>query len=264
MQSIFISTYALLEQGYLTWEVHSRYGLENDGLPSHRDDPNNFLPGNFVPGAQDRPSTEVITPASWQILTVIHKYWSIPLCSSLCTASLTETCLSSLLNKIGFVFAFPLTYIVSRAGHAANSGYPILIRIDCVGRCHSNSQHPVRYPFLHYASILHYSPVVYSSTHSFIFYRFITPAIAEEVSTFTPDRHPYIHPTAGDVRSPCPALNTLANHGYMYVSWYLYLSHNILTSISLLVHGMAREYPRPNSSMAWPRASVYLTLLLLY
>ncbi|KAI0265962.1 Chloroperoxidase [Gloeopeniophorella convolvens] len=29
--------------------------------------------------------------------------------------------------------------------------------------------------------------------------------------------HPYIAPKDSDDRSPCPALNTLANHGYMYV-----------------------------------------------
>src|SRR4051812_19538700 len=27
--------------------------------------------------------------------------------------------------------------------------------------------------------------------------------------------HPYIPPGSGDYRSPCPALNTLANHGYL-------------------------------------------------
>ncbi|KAH7872057.1 Chloroperoxidase [Lentinula edodes] len=30
-------------------------------------------------------------------------------------------------------------------------------------------------------------------------------------------QHAFIAPGQGDVRSPCPALNTLANHGYMYV-----------------------------------------------
>jgi len=32
---------------------------------------------------------------------------------------------------------------------------------------------------------------------------------------FSPEDHPYIPPTKGDSRSPCPALNTLANHGYL-------------------------------------------------
>lgn len=30
--------------------------------------------------------------------------------------------------------------------------------------------------------------------------------------------HIYMTPKDGDHRSPCPALNALANHGYMYVS----------------------------------------------
>ena len=29
--------------------------------------------------------------------------------------------------------------------------------------------------------------------------------------------HPYVAPKAGDSRSPCPAMNALANHGYLYV-----------------------------------------------
>ncbi|KAL0948793.1 hypothetical protein HGRIS_008923 [Hohenbuehelia grisea] len=29
------------------------------------------------------------------------------------------------------------------------------------------------------------------------------------------DEHPFVRPKAGDDRSPCPALNTLANHGYL-------------------------------------------------
>ena len=29
------------------------------------------------------------------------------------------------------------------------------------------------------------------------------------------DSHPYVPATPGDSRSPCPALNALANHGYM-------------------------------------------------
>lgn len=32
------------------------------------------------------------------------------------------------------------------------------------------------------------------------------------------DPHCYRRPTEKDVRGPCPALNTLANHGYLYVS----------------------------------------------
>jgi hypothetical protein len=32
------------------------------------------------------------------------------------------------------------------------------------------------------------------------------------------DSHDWQAPGPQDVRSPCPALNTLANHGYMYVS----------------------------------------------
>ena len=31
----------------------------------------------------------------------------------------------------------------------------------------------------------------------------------------------YAPPTLSDDRSPCPALNTLANHGYMYVTFVL-------------------------------------------
>jgi hypothetical protein len=36
-------------------------------------------------------------------------------------------------------------------------------------------------------------------------------------STKTEGLCPWVAPGEGDLRSPCPALNSLANHGYMYV-----------------------------------------------
>lgn len=37
---------------------------------------------------------------------------------------------------------------------------------------------------------------------------------------------PYKAPGPGDSRSPCPGLNALANHGYLYVSYGCYLFAN--------------------------------------
>ncbi|KAF7350845.1 hypothetical protein MSAN_01646500 [Mycena sanguinolenta] len=40
-------------------------------------------------------------------------------------------------------------------------------------------------------------------------------ALSISQSVFSYDSHEWIAPTASDVRSPCPGLNTLANHGYL-------------------------------------------------
>ena len=37
----------------------------------------------------------------------------------------------------------------------------------------------------------------------------------------TSTSHPFVPPGSSDLRSPCPALNALANHGYMYVVIFL-------------------------------------------
>lgn len=39
--------------------------------------------------------------------------------------------------------------------------------------------------------------------------------IHEPIEEFSLEKHPYVPPTEWDSRSPCPALNTLANHGFL-------------------------------------------------
>jgi hypothetical protein len=44
-------------------------------------------------------------------------------------------------------------------------------------------------------------------------------ALAQDMPSATaPAPYAFVPPSASDARSPCPALNTLANHGYMYAS----------------------------------------------
>lgn len=49
----------------------------------------------------------------------------------------------------------------------------------------------------------------------FILSPFTTFSVAAAAAL--PPGHPYFPPGLGDIRSPCPALSTLANHGYLYV-----------------------------------------------
>jgi hypothetical protein len=44
-------------------------------------------------------------------------------------------------------------------------------------------------------------------------------ALAQDMPSATaPAPYAFVPPSASDARSPCPALNTLANHGYMCAS----------------------------------------------
>ncbi|WPH03781.1 Hypothetical protein R9X50_00666400 [Acrodontium crateriforme] len=44
---------------------------------------------------------------------------------------------------------------------------------------------------------------------------FFAIALAVSVAASDADTHPYVAPGPGDVRSPCPGLNSLANHGFL-------------------------------------------------
>ncbi|KAJ7211739.1 hypothetical protein GGX14DRAFT_362439 [Mycena pura] len=44
------------------------------------------------------------------------------------------------------------------------------------------------------------------------------PAFGEAKTCPVPHEHRYQPPREGDLRSVCPALNAMANHGYMCVS----------------------------------------------
>lgn len=44
------------------------------------------------------------------------------------------------------------------------------------------------------------------------------PNQASSPSTPVSTLNPFVPPTPSDLRSPCPGLNALANHGYMYVT----------------------------------------------
>lgn len=39
--------------------------------------------------------------------------------------------------------------------------------------------------------------------------------VNEPIEPFSLEKHPYVPPGEFDSRSPCPALNTLANHGLL-------------------------------------------------
>jgi hypothetical protein len=47
------------------------------------------------------------------------------------------------------------------------------------------------------------------------FYQFQNENSANRVSLSLDAAHPYKAPGPGDTRGPCPAMNTLANHGYI-------------------------------------------------
>ena len=48
----------------------------------------------------------------------------------------------------------------------------------------------------------------------------------EKACPVTGQKHAFIPPQAGDIRSPCPALNTMANHGYMCVVFFFIIMSN--------------------------------------
>jgi len=60
------------------------------------------------------------------------------------------------------------------------------------------------------------------------FLALVTACVAGPIASRAAIR-PYVKPKSTDSRSPCPMLNTLANHGYLYGS---------LTSIALLTRDL--------------------------
>lgn len=76
----------------------------------------------------------------------------------------------------------------------------------------------------------------------------------------TGNTHAYCPPQTGDVRSVCPALNTMANHGYMCVTYSLYLPNSYL--LFFLAVEMANISPPAPSSTASKTAMVFHLLSL--
>lgn len=74
----------------------------------------------------------------------------------------------------------------------------------------------------------------------------VTFAIAT-VSALPSIPHPYVAPGPGDFRSPCPALNTLANHGYLPHNGLYWKPDDVIKALS----DVYNIDPSLGSSLAW-------------